>query len=139
MESTMTDLEYITEAAQRFYDEAGFDIPENIREYYEELSHNPLIFTKVIKGKGFIVGMVAPSFLHPSRLQCSELAWYVEPEYRGTSVALRLMKMYEQHAKDKGCYYVSMVCLESLNPEATGKIYEKLGYNRLENHYRRVL
>lgn len=135
----MTDLDYITEAAQRFYDEAGFDIPENIREYYEELSHNPLIFTKVIKGKGFIVGMVAPSFLHPGRLQCSELAWYVEPEYRGTSVALRLMKMYEQHAKDEGCYYASMVCLESLNPEATGKIYEKLGYNRLENHYRRVL
>lgn len=135
----MSELDYITDAAKRFYDEAGFDIPDNIREYYEELSKNPLIFTKVIKGKGFIVGMVAPSFLHPGRLQCSELAWYVEPEYRGTSVALRLMKMYEQHAKDNGCYYVSMVCLEKLNPEATGKIYEKLGYNRLENHYRRVL
>ena len=131
----MTQLEYITDAAGRFYNEAGFEKPENMKEYYEELSKNPLIFTKTIIGKGFIVGMIAPSFLHPDRLQCSELAWYVETEYRGTSVALRLMKMYEQHAKDRGCDKITMVCLESLNPLSTGNIYKKLGYNKLETHF----
>lgn len=131
----MTELEYITDAATRFYDEAGFEKPENMAEYYEELSNNPLIFTKTIIGKGFIVGMIAPSFLHPGKVQCSELAWYVEPECRGTSVSIKLMKMYEAEAKDRGCDKITMVCLEALNPEATGNIYKKLGYNRLETHF----
>lgn len=131
----MTELEYITDAAARFYAEAGIEFPENAKEYYQDLSNNPLVFTKTIIGKGFIVGMIAPSFLHPGRLQCSELAWYVEPEYRGSSAAIRLMMMYEAEALSRGCHEIGMVCLEALNPESTGRIYEKLGYNKHETHF----
>lgn len=138
-EYTDEEVEYITEASERFYKEGGFDLIEYPKEYYKSVLDNPVVFAEVIVGKGFIVGMIAPSFLHPGRLQCSELAWYVEPEYRGTTAALRLMRRYEKVARDNKCYYVSMVAIESLNPKATGKIYEKLGYTKLENHYRRIL
>lgn len=131
----MNELEYITDAAKRFYAEAGYEIPENIEEYYLELRNNPLIFTKTIIGKGFIVGFIAPSFLNPGRLQAQELAWYVEPEFRGTSTAIKLMKMYEAEALSRGCKEIGMVCLEALNPESTGRIYEKLGYNKHETHF----
>ena len=133
------DLDYIVEAAERFYKEAGFVYPDDIRAYYESLNQNPMIFTVVERGKGFIVGFVAPSFLEPTMIQCSELAWYVEPEHRGTSVAIKLMTRYEAYAKDKGCNYITMVCLESLSPESVGKIYHKLGYNTLEHHYRKEI
>lgn len=131
----MTELEYITAAAERFYTEAGIEFPDNAKEYYRQVLDNPLVFAKVIIGKGFVVGMAAPSFLHPGKLQAQELAWYVEPEFRGTSVAIKLMKMYELEAIERGCKEIGMVCLESLNPEGTGKIYEKLGYNKHETHY----
>ena len=128
-------LDYITDAAGRFYTEAGIEYPSNAREYYRDVLANPLVFAKVIVGKGFLVAMAAPSFLHPGKLQASELAWYVEPEFRGTSTAIKLMKMYEAEALERGCTEIGMVCLESINPETTGKIYEKLGYNKHETHY----
>lgn len=131
----MTDLEYIIDAASRFYKEAGFEYPDNVKEYYETLDKSPSIFTVVDKGKGFIVGIVGQSFLEPQKLSCNELAWYVEPEYRGTSAAIKLMKRYEQEAIDRDCDYVTMVCLDNLDPEKVGKIYTKLGYNTLEHHY----
>jgi GNAT superfamily N-acetyltransferase len=129
------ELNYIIEAAGRFYAEAGFEYPDNVREYYESLNINPLIFTVVDTGKGFIVGMIAPSFLEPDKLACTELAWYVEPEYRGTSVAIKLMKRYEKKAIESRCDIVTMVALNSLNPDKVGAIYKKMGYNTLEHHY----
>ena len=135
MKTTEEELDYIVRAARRFYKEAGFDFPDNAKEYYTNLLSNDIMFTKVIIGKGFVVGFVAPSFLQPSKKLCSELAWYVEPMYRGTTVALKLMKMYEREASERGCDQVSMVCLESLDPETTGDIYTRLGYKKLESHY----
>jgi GNAT superfamily N-acetyltransferase len=137
--ATKEELDYIIEAAARFYAEAGIEYPDNVREYYESLNENPLIFTIVDIDKGFIVGVVAPSFLEPSKLACSELAWYVESEYRGTSVGIKLMKRYEQKAIDSKCDTITMVALDSLNPEAVGEIYKKLGYTTLEHHYRKEL
>jgi hypothetical protein len=49
------------------------------------------------------------------------------------------MKKYEQFAKDNKCNYITMVCLESLEPEKVGKIYNRLGYNALEHHYRKEI
>lgn len=137
--ATEKELDYIIEAADRFYAEAGFAYPDNVREYYESLNDNPLIFTIVEPGKGFIVGFIAPSFLEPSKMLCSELAWYVEPEYRGTSVGIKLMKRYEQKAIDSNCDTIMMVALDSLSPDSVGAIYEKLGYTTLEHHYRKEL
>lgn len=129
------ELEYITAAAERFYAEAGIDFPADAKEYYRTVLDNPLVFAKVIVGKGFIVAMAAPSFLNPTKIQAQELAWYVEPEFRGTSTAIKLMKMYEAEALSRGCKEIGMVCLEALNPESTGRIYEKLGYNKHETHF----
>lgn len=135
----MTELDYITQAAERFYKEAGFAFPDNAREYFKQTMENPLVFTKTIIGKGFVVGFIAPAFLEPTKKQCQELAWYVEPMYRGTTVAIKLMKMYEREASLQKCDYVSMVSLEALEPESTGDIYSRLGYTKLENHYRKEL
>ena len=133
------ELDYVIEAAGRFYAEAGFEYPDNAREYFKDLNENPIIFTIAERGKGFVVGFVAPSFLEPSKKLCQELAWYVEPQYRGTSVAIRLMKKYEEYAREQGCDQVTMVCLEQLDPDKVGRIYQKLGYNVSEHHFKKEL
>lgn len=131
----MTELDYILEASKRFYKEAGFEYPTNAREYYQSLLDNDFIFAKVIIGKGFIVGCVTPYFLTPHLRVCSELAWYVEPEFRGSKVAIKLIREYEKEALSRGCDKINLVALESLTPDKVGNIYKKLGYNKLENHY----
>lgn len=132
---TKSELDYLVSAAQRFYNEAGFDFPLNAKEYYQELDKNPFIFSIIEEGKGFIICSIAPSFLTPSLMQCSEIAWYVEKEYRGGSTAIKLMKKYEQLAVSKNCDLITMVALEQLDPIRTGNIYKKLGYKSLEHHY----
>ena len=129
------ELDYLVEAAQRFHAEAGIPILDNAKEYYRNLHDIDGFFSIVIIGKGFIVGHVAPSFLQPSVKLCSELAWYVEPEYRGKMVALRLLKQYEAKAIELGAKQIGMVAINALSPKSTGDIYLKLGYNVAETHY----
>ena len=133
------ELDYLVEAAQRFYNEAGLDFPDNAREYYKELDKCEYIYSIIEIGKGFIIGTITPSFLSPQLKQCSEVAWFVEKEYRGGSTAIKLMKKYEQLALDNDCNLITMVCLESLEPEKIGSIYKKLGYKLLEYHYTKEL
>lgn len=133
------ELDYLVEAAQRFYNEAGLDFPDNAREYYKELDKCEYIYSIIEIGKGFIICSITPSFLSPNKIQCSEIAWFVEKEHRGGSTAIKLMKKYERLAKDNSSDFITMVALEALNPERTGNIYKKLGYKLLEQHYRKEL
>lgn len=130
----MSDIEYLTAAAKRFYKEIGISHFDGMQEYYEYILSLDGAFAKVINGKGFIVGLISPSFLNPNIKLCSELAFYVDKEHRGTSTAAKLLKMYEKHAIDNGCNQISLVSLEKLDNTA-GNIYRKMGYNLLEKHF----
>ncbi len=128
-------MSYVVEAAGRFYDEAGFNKVEDFAGFIEDILADPTVFIIVNEGKGFIIGRFSTFFLEPTKTLCSELAWFVEPEYRGTTVAIRLLKEYEQYAKDNECDLVSMVALEEIEPVKTGKIYTRMGYTPLEHQY----
>lgn len=131
----MSDIEYLTAAAKRFYAEIGISEFKGMQEYYEYILSIDGAFAKIINGKGFIVGLISPSFLNPNIKLCSELAFYVDKEYRGTSTAVKLLKMYEQHAIDNGCNQINLVSLEKLDAETVSNIYGRLGYNLLEKHF----
>lgn len=130
-------LNYVVNAAARFYKEINLE-PLDTKEaydYYKLMLSIPGVFMCVEVGKGFIVGHVTPSFLHPKVLICTEAAWYVEKEYRGTSVGLRLLKNYEAEAKQRGAKKVTMVNLKQLNMEGLDKMYTKMNYELFEQHY----
>ena len=109
-------------------------LPADVRAYAQEVLNNPLVFNCTLVGKGYIIGMAAPSFLNPERKQAQELAWYVEPEYRGTPVAIKLLRMYERKALDLGCQEVTMVALEALDPLKVEAIYKRAGYRKFETY-----
>lgn len=88
----------------------------------------------IISESGFILG-VATGFLFGPYKLASEIAWWVEPEARGTGEGLKLLEAFEYWAKNVAeCKLVSMT---SLN-KTVEKYYKKNGYKLYERAYMKV-
>ncbi len=61
--------------------------------------------------------------------------WFVLPEHRGGTAALRLIRAFQNWAKACGCKRCQMVHLTGLQPERLKHIYESLGYTLVESCY----
>ena len=84
---------------------------------------------------GSIGGMLAP---HPNEDEtiCMEAFWYFLPEERGKGIApIKLMKKYEQVAKERGAGLISMACLDHLDSGRLSNLYEKMGYRPIERSF----
>jgi len=117
---------------------------------YKELGDKDIIrnvLTNIVKGDtrefigiispevGFILGSATP-FLFGPHLLATEIAWWVEPEARGTGEGLKLLEAFEYWAKNvAGAKLVSMTSLDK-NVE---KFYKKNGYKLYERAYMKVL
>jgi len=133
------EMDYIMEASERFYESAGIPRESGLRAHYERLRglKDCFVFTEI--GKGFIVGFIAPSILEPGKLQAQEIAWWVEPEFRKTGVAIKLIKKYENEAIKRGANYIGMAALSALDLDGVETILHKMGYNNYEKHYRKEI
>lgn len=83
-----------------------------------------------------LTGMIAlMTFDHPfSGVRvASELVWWVEPEARGDG--LRLLKRAETWARETGAALMQMTAPN----ERVGRLYERVGYSKLETSYQRSL
>lgn len=85
--------------------------------------------------KGMLAAFIQP-FILGKTLAATELAWWVEPEYRMSSIGLTLVKTYEEWAQQKGCEIISMACYANNN---LGPFYERLGYSLNELGYIKCL
>lgn len=83
---------------------------------------------------GMIAGMIT-EFIYGQDLVATELAWWVDPDHRGTSEGKELFDAFEQWARDNGCKYVTMISLDN----TIGGYYEKRGYALKEQAYMRTL
>jgi len=128
---------YIAEVMKKFAPLNGADIPvaDNINELAEELISNNNVIALQEEGKGVILGILYPHFLNPSMIVAQEIGWWVEPEYRNTSLAIRLLKKFEAEAADRGASKVIMISLESQEPAKVGSIYQRMGYRLIEHNY----
>lgn len=88
---------------------------------------------------GMLVGMKAPCILNQNIMIGTELAWWIEPEYRGSSAAIRLLDFIEQQAKNMGLAFWSMMCLETSKPDGLESLYLKRSYVKAERTFVRVL
>lgn len=102
------------------------------------------VLTEVMAGRGVclvaemngIVGMliahVAPSMWSPKHLVMTEMAYWVNPEARGSSAGYRLLKAYEEHGKalkDQGRISAFFISKMSTSPDIK---YDKFGFSKLE-------
>lgn len=87
---------------------------------------------------GALAGVLAPS-LFSGKLMAVEILWYVLPEYRGRSDALRLFSAFEDWAVEMKAEMISFIHLIALAPEKLEKLYRRRGYTPVEVNYLKVL
>ena len=88
---------------------------------------------------GFVAGIKSHLMGSKEALTGTELAWWVNPDYRKGRLGINLMLFIEDLAREQGIKYWNMVSMESSSPEVANKIYQRLGYNRSESSYTKVL
>ena len=78
---------------------------------------------------GMIGGMVCEQFFSKDLYAC-DFVVFIEPEHRGCSAVIRMIKLFEQRAKDLGAKEISLGISTEIHAERTANLYEKLGYKR---------
>lgn len=79
------------------------------------------------KNVGFISAFKGEYFFS-SKKRIDDLGFYVKPEFRGTRVAVRLIKELENWAKDQGVFDIYLGQTTAINMEKTKDFYSRLGY-----------
>ena len=122
-------------------------------EYHGKISENETALTETMTGlvssehsrvlvadDGQPFGMIGVFvFSHPfsaQRIGC-ESFWWIEPEHRGTHSGVRLLKEAERWAKQRGAE--RMIMVHPAGASRVGRIYELLGYDKLEEQYQKDL
>lgn len=148
-EATMDDVDAIVEMAQRFYPESPYphfygDMPVSqaaglvivTLQGMTEYGIKPGVML-VADDNGKLAGMVCmhiDAATFTPAVIASEIVWWVEPEYRSGTTAVRILKAAEAAAKERGATVVRMAAL-STSPEQAGQIYERLGFVQTEVYY----
>lgn len=98
--------------------------------------HSDEVLILVLEDEGIVVGgLVAAMSTMPfaSHKIATELAWFVDPRYRGHRKSLGLVKEYEKWAKANGATYVVMAHIHKVAD--ISNVYERLGYEITESSY----
>lgn len=82
------------------------------------------------KPVGMLAG-IAREFIFSREKHATEIAWWVDKEYRGTS-GKELQEAFAYWAKKIGCKYLHMTLLENKDLDKMKKLYKKLGFAPLE-------
>lgn len=82
---------------------------------------------------GIILGMIAENLWYPDERNLTELFWFVDKEFRGTSAALRLMKAFINYGKEQNVKHIVM-SKEAHSP-LSDDVYTKRGFQLLESAF----
>jgi GNAT superfamily N-acetyltransferase len=112
--------------AEAQFSEAKLDVPSL---YTLVQSPNVVYFLAIDDDKiiGSIGGAVFPYFFS-TRKKAGDLGFYVEPEYRGSRAAIKLVKAFEAWAKEMGVEDVYLGQTTGIEVDKTRDFYERLGY-----------
>jgi GNAT superfamily N-acetyltransferase len=133
------DFDIVYDMALKFINQTVY------KEYLNEEVFKPLVKT-FVEGSPDSIGIVAMDgdkpvgmiggmvnyFIFGGVKLCSEVAWWVEPEYRKTGVGKDLIDALEYWAKNIDCRFVT---LSALDKDYLPKFYEKIGYDFAEISY----
>ena len=110
----------------------------NNQEYWHRLLDTIIAGAGIIyieQGKGLIMGIISPSIWCDKTLQLYELAWYVKPEYRNTSLGSRLLKSYldfGKKQKESGRIKYFTMAKMITSPDIK---YERFGFKKLDENW----
>lgn len=140
------DIPQIIEMLKQYRDEAPIEILKqaNDQEYIERLLLDLIVgsgFILVAEKNDLLIGMliagIIPNIWNPKVNQCSEIAYWVQPEFRGSTAAYRLIKEYIKEC-DKlfksGRIQMNTISKMINSPDLK---YQKFGFQKLEETWTR--
>jgi hypothetical protein len=97
-----------------------------------------IIVAEDINGEliGFLAGMLAPVWCAPNCTVAAELAWWMKPGHRHGMTAVRMLRQFEAWAASKNADQVIVSSIPAISKKV-GNLYGKLGYELVENSYRK--
>ena len=104
-------------------------------EYWNKLLDSILAGQGIIyieDGVGLIMGIVMPTIWCDKTLVLNELAWYVKPEHRNTTVGYRLLKAYVDYGKqlkEQGRIKMFTIAKMVTSPDLK---YGRFGFSKLD-------
>ena len=133
--ATLQDIPKLLEMGRKFSERAklsdhvGYD-PHSMVQTFEALIEggHPVF----IGERGAIGATSTPHPFNHEHIHAQELFWWSEGRE-----GLALLKALEAHC-DEHCHSLQMITLEAVEPERTGRLYERLGYRPLEHSYIKV-
>lgn len=129
--ATKYDKTEIIKMMREFQDEAHGLLKFDNEPYWHKLLDSMIAGAGAIfyeEGKGLLMSTIAPSIFCDKTLILHELAWYVRPQYRGSSIAYRLLDAYTTYGnklKDEGRIALFTVTKLKGQPKVN---YERMGY-----------
>ena len=139
-QATKHDKTQIIELMKLFRAEAGIKQYHNLdnEPYWNRLLDTILAGSGVIfieDGVGLIMAIITPTIWCDKTLYMQELAWYVKPEQRNTSVGYRLLKKYVEYGKElKEQGRISLFAIAKMVTSPDIK-YGKFGFTKLDENW----
>lgn len=130
----VSDIPRLLEIGERFSrlarldEHIGYD-PDSMKATFEWLIENEHPF--FVSETGTIAGTSTRHPFNHAHICVQELFWWAE------GGGLELLKALEEWC-DVHAHSLRMITLESVEPERTGKLYERRGYAPLEHSYVKV-
>ena len=141
--ATLDDVPEIARLGELFHAEAGWgDIVEySIPDTEKTLAHlvesdDGILFVADRDGEivGMCGGLAHPVYFNHSCKGGQELFWWMRPGLRDGTGWL-LLEAMENEARRIGCLSWSMIALDKVNQELTGRLYRRRGYRASEHSY----
>lgn len=139
-QATRYDKTAIIEMMQEFRKEATIaEFAEMDNEpYWNRLLDTILAGAGVIfieEGKGMFMALITHSIWCDKTFYMQELAWYVKPEFRNTTIGYRLFKQFVEYGKQlKESGRIKFFCIAKL-PSSPDIKYDKFGFRKLDDNW----
>lgn len=88
---------------------------------------------------GFIAAIKAFMLASTEAMTATDLAWWVNPESRGSNLGIKLIKKLESLAIREDVATLNLAFMETSMPKQVEKMYLNLGYVLAETVYTKVL
>lgn len=103
------------------------DDPVWVRSNLEPLLERNALTGIIEPEKGFMIGAIFNTW-YSKQIIAAEQLLYVHPDHRGGMLAVRLIKAFENLARERKAEYIDVGATSGMQEERTRDLYMRLGY-----------
>ena len=139
--ASIFDMNFLIAAMVEYADEAGVQVliekqsEVHVREVFKTILAGRGFILMDDERKGFLAATITPNMWNPAVLQLSEIAFWVDPAYRGGSVGGKLFLAFNKIANEMLESGQVQLVTTSLRGDSPKLSYPKYGYASQETTF----